>query len=70
MNTRKLLLLLYEFKLMNMNPKETQITLSPEALAYQKNMSNPLYFWFGMLLKLPSAVFGDLGLKNWMWKNA
>jgi hypothetical protein len=40
-----------------MNTKESQITLKPEALAYQKKMSNPLYFWFGMLIKLPSAVF-------------
>lgn len=47
-----------------MNPKETQITLSPEALAYQKNMSNPLYFWFGMLLKLPSAVFWRFRIKE------
>lgn len=40
-----------------MDAIETQIALKPDALAYQKKMSNPLYFWFGMLVKLPSAVF-------------
>ena len=40
-----------------MDNVESQITLKPAALAYQKKMSNPFYFWFGMLIKLPSAVF-------------
>lgn len=34
--------------------------LSPEAIAYQKKMTNPLIFWFAMLIKLPSAVFWRL----------
>ncbi|MDA1268747.1 MAG: DUF4442 domain-containing protein [Bacteroidetes bacterium] len=35
-------------------------TLSPEALAYQKRMCNPVIFWFAMLLKLPTAIFWRL----------
>jgi len=48
----------------NMDTKESEITLKPEALAYQKKMSNPLYFWFGMLVKLPSAVFWKFRIKE------
>ncbi|REG92631.1 DUF4442 domain-containing protein [Algoriphagus antarcticus] len=47
-----------------MDVKETQIALKPAALAYQKKMSNPLYFWFGMLIKLPSAVFWKFRIKE------
>jgi acyl-coenzyme A thioesterase PaaI-like protein len=47
-----------------MDTKETQITLKPAALAYQKKMSNPLYFWFGMLVKLPSAVFWKFRIRD------
>ncbi len=47
-----------------MNTKETRIALKPEALAYQKKMSNPLYFWFGMLIKLPSAIFWKFRIKE------
>jgi hypothetical protein len=47
-----------------MDTAERQITLKPEALAYQKKMSNPLYFWFGMLVKLPSAIFWKFRIKE------
>ncbi|WP_339702052.1 DUF4442 domain-containing protein [Algoriphagus aquimarinus] len=47
-----------------MNTRETQIALKPGALAYQKKMSNPLYFWFGMLIKLPSAIFWKFRIKE------
>ncbi|MEP1087296.1 DUF4442 domain-containing protein [Algoriphagus sp.] len=43
---------------------EPQNTLKPAALAYQKKMSNPLYFWFGMLVKLPSAIFWKFRIKE------
>ncbi|MCE7056179.1 DUF4442 domain-containing protein [Algoriphagus sp. AGSA1] len=46
-----------------MDQHETQTTLKSGALAYQKKMRNPFYFWFGMLIKLPSAVFWGLRLK-------
>ncbi|PZX53943.1 uncharacterized protein DUF4442 [Algoriphagus ratkowskyi] len=46
-----------------MKTKESQIALNPDALAYQKKMSNPLYFWFGMLIKLPSAIFWKFRIK-------
>lgn len=47
-----------------MDTKETQIALKPGALAYQKKMGNPLYFWFAMLVKLPSAVFWKFRIKK------
>lgn len=47
-----------------MNTRETQIALKPGALSYQKKMSNPLYFWFGMLIKLPSAIFWKFRIKE------
>lgn len=47
-----------------MAPKETQTPLKSAALAYQKKMCNPFYFWLAMLLKLPSAVFWSFRLKN------
>ncbi|MEB2786767.1 DUF4442 domain-containing protein [Algoriphagus persicinus] len=47
-----------------MNRNETQKALKPGALAYQKKMSNPIYFWVGMLIKLPSAVFWGFKIKN------
>ncbi|RAI93993.1 DUF4442 domain-containing protein [Algoriphagus yeomjeoni] len=47
-----------------MNDKETHSSLKPAALAYQKKMSNPFYFWFGMLIKLPSAVFWKFRIKE------
>lgn len=39
-------------------------TLSSAALAYQRRMNNPLFFWFAMLIKLPSAVFWRLRIKT------
>ncbi|PZX55821.1 DUF4442 domain-containing protein [Algoriphagus chordae] len=47
-----------------MEAKETRIALKSGALAYQKKMSNPLYFWFGMLIKLPSAIFWKFRIKT------
>lgn len=47
-----------------MEINEPQTALKPAALAYQKKMSNPLYFWFGMLVKLPSAIFWKFRIKE------
>jgi acyl-coenzyme A thioesterase PaaI-like protein len=47
-----------------MNDKETHSSLKPAALAYQKKMNNPFYFWFGMLIKLPSAIFWKFRIKE------
>lgn len=47
-----------------MKAQEPQSALKPAALAYQKKMANPLYFWFAMLMKLPSAVFWGLRIKE------
>lgn len=41
-----------------------EINLSEAALDYQKKMTNPLVFWFAMLLKLPSAIFWKLRVKK------
>lgn len=41
-----------------------EINLSEAALDYQKKMTNPLIFWFAMLLKLPSAIFWKLRVKK------
>lgn len=38
--------------------------LSPAALDYKRKMTNPLIFWFAMLVKLPSAVFWRLKVKS------
>ena len=46
-----------------MNSIEPKTPLKPAAIAYQKKMSNPLYFWFGMLVKLPSAIFWKFRIK-------
>jgi hypothetical protein len=37
---------------------------TPSALDYQRKMTNPIIFWFAMLLKLPSAVFWRLKIKT------
>lgn len=47
-----------------MNTVKSGTPLKPEALAYQRKMSNPLYFWFGMLIKLPSAIFWKFRIKK------
>ncbi|WPR76952.1 PaaI family thioesterase [Algoriphagus sp. NG3] len=47
-----------------MNAQKTQIALKSGALAYQKKMRNPFYFWPGMLIKLPSAVFWGFRLRE------
>jgi hypothetical protein len=39
-------------------------TLSKTAMDYQKKMTNPIIFWFAMLIKLPSAVFWRLKVKK------
>ena len=38
--------------------------LSKAGLDYQNKMTNPLIFWFAMLVKLPSAVFWRLKVKK------
>lgn len=38
--------------------------LSGAALDYQRKMTNPVIFWFAMLVKLPSAIFWRLKIKT------
>lgn len=38
--------------------------LPAAALDYQRKMTNPVIFWFAMLVKLPSAVFWRLKIKT------
>lgn len=38
--------------------------LSPAAIDYQRKMTNPIIFWFAMLMKLPSAIFWKLKVKS------
>jgi hypothetical protein len=38
--------------------------LSAAALDYQRKMTNPVIFWFAMLIKLPSAIFWKLKVKS------
>ncbi|NVJ85529.1 MAG: DUF4442 domain-containing protein [Algoriphagus sp.] len=47
-----------------MDITENEIQLNPQALDYQRKMSNPFIFWFAMLAKLPSAVFWRLRVKH------
>ncbi len=47
-----------------MEPQLPARTLSPPALAYQRKMTHPLFFWLAMLVKLPSAVFWRLRIKT------
>lgn len=37
---------------------------TPAGLDYQRKMTNPLIFWFAMLVKLPSAIFWRLKIKT------
>lgn len=53
-----------------MDTTQTQITLNAKAIDYQKKMCNPMVFWFAMLAKLPSAVFGDYESRLSQLKNA
>ncbi len=47
-----------------MKLKKTNTPLSQKALEYQKKMTNPIIFWFAMLIKLPSAIFWKLKIKT------
>lgn len=40
------------------------LTPNPEAESHIQKMTNPLIFWFAMLLKLPSAVFWRIRMKS------
>lgn len=42
----------------------TTRTLSSEAIEYQRKMTNPVFFWFAMLVKLPTAIFWKLRVKE------
>jgi hypothetical protein len=46
-----------------MESQHTARKLSSVALDYQQKMTNPVIFWFAMLVKLPSAVFWRLRIK-------
>ncbi len=47
-----------------MEPQTATRSLSPAALEYQRKMTNPIIFWFAMLVKLPSAVFWRLKVQG------
>jgi hypothetical protein len=47
-----------------METEQSIRTLSPAALDYQRKMTNPIIFWFAMLVRLPSAVFWKLKIKT------
>lgn len=47
-----------------MEIKGTIRQLSVEALEYQRKMTNPIVFWFAMLVKLPTAIFWGLRIKS------
>jgi hypothetical protein len=47
-----------------METEQSISTLSPAALDYQRKMTNPIIFWFAMLVRLPSAVFWKLKIKT------
>lgn len=47
-----------------MESKHSAQRLSKAALDYQKKMTNPIVFWFAMLLKLPSAIFWRLRINT------
>ncbi|MFC3414475.1 DUF4442 domain-containing protein [Algoriphagus hitonicola] len=40
------------------------MNLNSAAREYQRKMTHPVIFWFAMLVKLPSAVFWRLKIKN------
>lgn len=42
----------------------TTTKLPAAALDYQRKMTNPVIFWFAMLVKLPSAIFWRLKIKT------
>ncbi|RIW15742.1 DUF4442 domain-containing protein [Algoriphagus lacus] len=44
--------------------KSNSEKLTPAALDYRRKMTNPLIFWFAMLVKLPSAIFWKLKVKS------
>lgn len=47
-----------------MSNKSSTLKLNAAAKAYIGKMGNPIIFWWGMLLKLPSAVFWKLKVKT------
>lgn len=47
-----------------METKLSNRILSPAGQEYQSKMTNPLVFWFAMLVKLPSAIFWKLRIKT------
>lgn len=47
-----------------MEPTLKPYTLNPKATDYQRKMTNPIIFWWAMLVKLPSAIFWRLRIKT------
>lgn len=47
-----------------MRNKSSTLKLNAAGKAYIGKMGNPIFFWWGMLLKLPSAVFWKLKVKT------
>ena len=47
-----------------MSSSQSLITLNPDQVAYQKKITQPLYFRMAMLAKLPSVIFWGIGIKH------
>jgi hypothetical protein len=47
-----------------MKPPVSTKTLSREAKEYHRKMTSPIFFWFAMLVKLPSAIFWKLRIQT------
>ncbi len=47
-----------------MTPETQTLSLNKKQEDYIRKMGNPMTFWFGMLAKLPSAVFWGFRLKS------
>lgn len=47
-----------------MTPELKTSSLNKEATAYISKMTNPFYFWIGMLKMLPTAIFWKLRIKS------
>lgn len=51
-------------KIIKMESQLNVARLSSAAMDYQRKMTNPIVFWFAMLVKLPSAVFWRLKIET------
>jgi len=47
-----------------MESASSPFVLNPQALDYQRKMTNSFVFWWAMLIKLPSAIFWKFRIKS------